>query len=562
MVKKRKVVFTFLVITSFILQIIAISRIIPLTSSHDLEFTYTYDWDLSGKSGDYYDYDEKMDVKGYYVVDYEGNIGNVEAEVRWSWKATYQGSTYDYDEGNTIYHFQYSLEDGKYIGNDTDQDEFIPNMGVWFYIPEISTKNTHKLLNITYEKTTQSSPSTIWIQSLCPQKGIQFSQSGTFHRSDVYGEMGVEYSSDYFFTDDGYLLGEIYSETDKGYSGGYYSEFEIDSKLFVISSNYHRSLDWINYLLVYWLPILIAYVYFIAWKNYTAFRPKIIVDRRRTYVLQRDVDPELTNLNFASLYLELIPAFLWRTYAQNGEVFSITEDDKVAGLALIDSSDKIATLFGKKQNILGNHGDIKYFFSESSKISHFVNIETYDILKIQNLQERTFEYDAFLVKPLSDFFLPAVVDLIANEDYGKAKANMLNWVHYAMRNEIAYVAVGKMSELWVKDVLTAVEEKNFPPPEAVGEDVVMGVGFAVLCQKVGWLYGLYVHPAFRNMGIGKVLALARISALKELGASEIITEIAEWNGPAKKIYDKFDAQAVGKIYLYGKKKPTVRIRRH
>jgi ribosomal protein S18 acetylase RimI-like enzyme len=183
-------------------------------------------------------------------------------------------------------------------------------------------------------------------------------------------------------------------------------------------------------------------------------------------------------------------------------------------------------------------------------------------MKIQNLQERTFEYDAFLVKPLSDFYLPAVVDLIANEDYGKAKANMLNWVHYAMRSEIAFVAVGKMSELWVKDVLTAVEEKNFPPPEAVGEDVVMGVGFAILSQKVGWLYGLYVHPAFRNMGIGKVLALARISALKELGASEIITEVAEWNGPAKKIYEKFDAQAVGKIYLYGKKKPTVRIRRH
>ena len=59
-----------------------------------------------------------------------------------------------------------------------------------------------------------------------------------------------------------------------------------------------------------------------------------------------------------------------------------------------------------------------------------------------------------------------------------------------------------------------------------------------------------------------MLVLARLSALKEMGCTRAITEIAEWNSPAKNIYDDYNAQIIGKIYLLGKKMPKVKVRRY
>ncbi|MCF2138728.1 MAG: GNAT family N-acetyltransferase [Candidatus Lokiarchaeota archaeon] len=560
--KKRKIFFGILVFTSIILQIIAVNLVIPRSSSHDLEFDYIYKWRLNGKTGDYYDYKEEMDVKGHYIVDFEGNIGIVKGEVQWIWKSIYQGYIDREDEGHTIYNFQFYLNNGSYIGFKTDQDEFHPNMNVWFFIPDISNQDTHKILYNSYEKSNSRVSNTIWIQSLSPQKGIKYSHTGTFHRNDVYGNMDAKFTSDYYFTKDGYLLGEIYKETDSGISNGWESTFEITSKVFVISSNYQRSLNWFSFLLAYWMPLLLIFGYFIVWKNYIEFRPKNIMIHRKKYILQYGIDFGLEKINFMTLYDDLLQTFIWRTFAQNGKVLSFSENDEILGMALIDTKDKIATLFGKGQKYMIQNADIKYFFSGNSRIRRYFRIEKYNILKIQDLQSKSFDYDAFLVKPLSEIYFPAVVDLITNEDFGKFNPNLLNWVHYAMYNEIAYVAIGKKSEKWIKDILNSLEEKNFPPPEAVGEDVIMGVGFAAHGTKTGWLYGLYVHPAFRNHGIGRTLALARLSTMKEIGIQDAITEIAQWNGPAKKIYEKFNAQAIGKIYLYGKTSTNVRIRRH
>ncbi|NVM38308.1 MAG: GNAT family N-acetyltransferase, partial [Candidatus Lokiarchaeota archaeon] len=67
---------------------------------------------------------------------------------------------------------------------------------------------------------------------------------------------------------------------------------------------------------------------------------------------------------------------------------------------------------------------------------------------------------------------------------------------------------------------------------------------------------------FRNHGIGRMLVQARLSALKEMGCNTAITEIAEWNTPAKNIYDDFRAERIGKMNLFGKKMPKVKVRRY
>jgi GNAT superfamily N-acetyltransferase len=109
--------------------------------------------------------------------------------------------------------------------------------------------------------------------------------------------------------------------------------------------------------------------------------------------------------------------------------------------------------------------------------------------------------------------------------------------------------------------LNEIHDKKLRP-EVIDEEVVMGVGFATPAGSTGWLYGLYVHPAFRNRGIGKSLAMARLTALKNLGATTAITEIAEWNSPSLAIYEHLGARGISKIYMFGKKVPKVKIRRH
>lgn len=561
MVKKRIIFFGMVIITSFILQFIAISCFVPVKSDHDIEFDYVYKWKLNGKTGDYYAYDEKMTATGHYVVDFEGDVANVVASVSWEWRATYEGGYWDSARGADEYIFKFSLVDGRYIGNATDQDVYSPNMGVWFYIPNIESVNTQKILTADYQK---SNTGVIWVRSLSPQMGIKFTSIGTVHRNNEYGDMDVTYKSEYFFTDEGYLLGEIYSESNTGLSGGYHSTFDVSSKVFVTSSNYGRTMNWFYYFLAYWLPIICVYGYSIALKNYNVRRKKFIKYGNAVVEFQSDVDLDLLkpeNMDFSSFYRDLIPAFVWRTYRQGGKVFSITDDNKLKGLALIDSGGKVGTLFGKYQHLMVNQTRVAYYFSETTRKASYSIIDRYDILKISDLPSKSFDYDAFIIKPLEEKYFLAVVDLISKEDYGKSQPEVLKWVDQAISNEIAYVAVGKMDDPWVKEILNALETKKFPPPEAVGDEVIMGVGFAVFYQETGWLYGLYVHPAFRNSGIGRNLALARLSALKEMGVKEALTEIAEWNGPAKKIYAKFDAKILGKIHLIGKKKPVVRIKR-
>ena len=59
-----------------------------------------------------------------------------------------------------------------------------------------------------------------------------------------------------------------------------------------------------------------------------------------------------------------------------------------------------------------------------------------------------------------------------------------------------------------------------------------------------------------------MLVLARLSALKGIGCNRAITEIAEWNSPAKNIYDEYNAQKIGTLFLLGKKMPKVKVKRY
>ena len=152
--------------------------------------------------------------------------------------------------------------------------------------------------------------------------------------------------------------------------------------------------------------------------------------------------------------------------------------------------------------------------------------------------------------------------MIANEDSGKKSKKYAKWVIKSSQDDIAVVATASINEEWVQSLISELRRRNYPKPEMYMDKIILGAGFLTPGETQGWLYGLYVHPAFRNHGIGRMIVLARLSALQELGLTTALTEIAEWNSPAKNIYNDFDAELIGKIYILGKKMPKVKVRRY
>jgi GNAT superfamily N-acetyltransferase len=208
------------------------------------------------------------------------------------------------------------------------------------------------------------------------------------------------------------------------------------------------------------------------------------------------------------------------------------------------------------------YAKVKYAFTEVSRLQRFQTIEKFDIFKLGDLQQRDISFDTNHAKPLTERYLDAVMKMIANEDSGKKSKKYAKWVIKSSRDDIAVVATASIKESWVQTLMSELQRRNYPKPEMDMDEIILGVGFLTPGETQGWLYGLYVHPAFRNQGIGRMIVLARLSALKELGANTAITEIAEWNSPAKNIYDDFNVETIGKINLLGKKMPKVKVSRY
>ena len=137
----------------------------------------------------------------------------------------------------------------------------------------------------------------------------------------------------------------------------------------------------------------------------------------------------------------------------------------------------------------------------------------YDIYHIPQLPDQPIEYDHEHIKPLAPKYLHAVMKMIANHDYGRSNARLNKWVLTASKQDLCFVAVVPITEEWIREIADSNAVQAFNRPLVVDQEYIAGVGFATPGEKMGWLYSLYTHPGFRNRGIGRELACARLSAL-------------------------------------------------
>ncbi len=556
--RKRSILFIIMLMTLVIIQLFGIPYLGIIFTDHDLEFDYTYNWDIVGTGGWYLGYSENFRANGHYEIDYSGSVASVSCVIIWTFQSWLEGYLEENYGGTDHYSFTYSLINGQYL-SPGDQEYNATGLNVWFYIPGgIQTEN-YSMLSETYEFVGDG---LIWSGHLMPFTGKRLTSAGQYLRDDVYGQFEATYTIDDYFTPEGYIIGEVLHEEDVGSSSGYDSEFMLDSYVFVTSSSYLRPFCIWMYLLVYWFPLLFfAIIFYVVYEHYR-WKSRVVraEGKKQEVVIERKM-PGGLEFSVDSPYSEMILTYLSRAKIQGKIIVSAHNQEQLKGIGFIEPNGKVGTFFGKYSEDLIAYTKVKYAHAELSRLIGFKTIEKYDVFKIEYLQGMDVHYDANLVEPATDQDLDAIMKLIANEDSGTSKKKDAKWVIEAAKSDIIVMATVPSKEEWVKGILTEILKRNYKRPEIYLDRVLLGVGFATPGKETGWLYGLYVHPAFRNKGIGRAIVNARLSILKELGCNSIITEIAEWNSPAKNIYDDFDVQKLGNVTLFGKKMPKVKVRR-
>lgn len=118
--------------------------------------------------------------------------------------------------------------------------------------------------------------------------------------------------------------------------------------------------------------------------------------------------------------------------------------------------------------------------------------------------------------------------------------------------DVAKRAFRQSSRRWVRSCLDA-GDLGFV---AVVNGRVVGLAFACIEGGRGRLHTLAVDPAHRGRGIGKELHRARLEALRQLGARDAISEIADWNLASIRITTLAGMRPEGSMYV-----ETVRTKR-
>lgn len=292
------------------------------------------------------------------------------------------------------------------------------------------------------------------------------------------------------------------------------------------------------------------------------WRPRVVDINGMRIKIHHTVPYEL-QFSIESNYTSLFQAFLLRGRAAGGYVVTACDlSDTIFGLGIVGPDEEFGTFFCP-ENLLEKmmkYAGVKYAYSETCP-KNLKKIEVYDVFRVEGFAERDLDFDTSMLKPLGGSYLEPVMQMIAHEDYGKSNAKLSHWVSDAIKTDVAFVATAPLNHEWIRKIITGIREPKLLP-SIINNEVIIGAGFTTPSENDAWLYGLYVHPAFRNTGVGRTLVMARLTALKGMGINTAITEIADWNSSARKIYSRFAACPIGKYYYIGTKMPKVKVRRH
>jgi len=532
-------------------------------------FEYEYKQWVDDCTDAYYGYDESTEGEGHYKV---LSWGPDEARVSYDYSWEYENNEYDSDHGGDTGVISFDLDSRLYTCDRLDLDDPVyigedpRTLGQWLWVPP-DVQEGDRLWILTEEWTVTDTDATLWV-GWTPRKLIEVTAEGVWQRDDDYGRFDYSYIDRlYFDQGTGMFYAERYAEYDEGTWEGQYATFSYFIEIDVVAASYVPAVDWLEGFLTYtwWSSVTVlivggvAYIgYRIRWMSRTSsmrvetcsgrtFSGTASVTVRRIRKLSQ-LPPYVNEATeHFGPYLEHMVA---KSLLAGDRVAIAVNNDDLVGIAFYNREAKVGTILARTTEVtetLRKFLKIKDFFSEHEhriKVrkdyylspdqirdlakhgSRAYNIfETHKVYRLDSIPVST--YDPSLVRPMTREDLPAATRL-AKKVF---KTRSRRWIASNLNSgDLAYVAVVK--------------------------GAIVGFGFACVCGDHGRLHTLAVHPDHRGKGIAKELHRARLEAMRRMGVTTVLDEIADWNLASIRISSLSGFQPVGRMWV-----ETVRTKR-
>ncbi len=420
-------------------------------------------------------------------------------------------------------------------------------LSVWLWIPP-EVKARDKVSILDDEFTVTGEYVTFW-SGWVPKKGIELRSSGTRSRDDEYGKFTYTYTDIYYFDrSTGYIIAEQYTEKDTGLWKGAPATFELTEGFDLSRSSYAIPVDYLALIaeIIGTLVIIVIIVY--AGYKYRWRVRFLRVDPYGNVKISRVTSTKdlYFNKNLATnIFDPFIHDFVNKTLlskdiATRDIVASATASMQLVGIATFNHESGIGMILCENTEIkegIRRFIGVKDFFTEvrSTIPEKIINeaakfgepiknqfaynvFDTYKIIRLENL--KNLDFDTELITRMKERDLPEV-ESISNKVYN---VKSRSWIHAQYLSEdIGFVA--------------RVDGK------------IIGFAFATYANGHGRIHTLTVLPEYQNRGIGKELMRARLKALYDLGAVDVIAEIANWNLSSLQIAYRHGFKQAGTMYV-------------
>ena len=557
---------------AFVALMLAMGFLMPLAAAASQPrpgtfFEYKYTEKIGDGTGEYYGWWDKTTAEGRYEV-----LAWGPDEARMSVHQTWKYKSYDgeYDSGSLDRAFSFNLTDRLYTSAQTDLDEplynqYAPNeLGQWLWVPT-DVRRGDELYILTENWTVRDTDHLLWTR-LVPRRVIEVVAAGVWQRDDDYGTFSYSYVDRlYFDKGTGMFVAERYDEYDDGEYEGLPAGFHRTIAIDLTEASYKSEVDWLAALAAYgkaafYLFLVFALIFLLYyWSRWHSREVPMRLNAdgvgsykvRMSRVWRAKGLPVLEN-SATDQFGPFLEHWVEKELLSRDRVAIAREPhgNRLLGIAYYNKEGRIGTVLCKDTELneyLRQFVGCKDFFSETShvitppgwakrdrslmsKLGKIQNaaynvFETHNVYRLEPVPEVAF--DAGLVRPMTEADLREVAALAKRVYRAPAK----KWIRACLRSgDLCYVAVA--------------------------DGRIVGFGIACLVGTHGRLHTLGVDPAYRGRGIAKQLHRARLEAMRRMGATDVIDEIADWNLASIRISTLSGFRPVGKVYV-----ETVRRRR-
>lgn len=506
-------------------------------------FEYAFTRVVDRGTGAYTGYGEHLESSGRYDVAAFATVDEPTVKAHYQW--TFSPSDAPATTGQTSRTTTFSKADRHYRSAiDLDDDEWKTvdpkALAVWFWIPpdtavgaQIDTLD-HTCTVTARDATTPDGA----------RKGIVCAATSGGRRDDAYGQMTTAWTeTTYFDPATGWIVAQTREELDDGTTSGEAATFQMHESLIVKQASYaapivvmespappgaadvtHRDDDAavgiiatvamiISQLCCSVVPMLapIVLIGAIAWWVIRANKAPVKIDgtqygtvnfRKATAAIEV---ARFTKTSATSTFAPFLEDFARKAFTTGDPVHLAIAGDDLVGFGLLDTETRLGSVFAPDVQVAA--GLVKWlgcteFFTETrhqdaaGKRPYNV-YETFKVLRLDAIPATP--YDAALVAPMAP----------------GDKAEMI-----AVATE---VHPGVPVEKWLSAQITTGDLCYV----ARIDGKIVGFGFASVVDPHGRLHTLAVLPKYRDKGVGKELVRARLNALRELGVTDVISEISE-----------------------------------